>query len=326
MTTNLNIESVLPTYSLTETVATKAIIDNAFTLAGNPSDGDSLTVTVDSVVFTITFATSASTPSDANTVEITIGSDAATNKNRIKQAINGNSSAFFAYGANLDTQQGIDGLSAVDGSTGTSVKIQSEDAGVSTIAIGGSATNVTLSGTTSATGTDASGALSINLSDLNLSANAFTTAEAASSSGDYRKLLFHVVEKFQQYISSYEQVSSITITTPGTNYEVGDTVNFSGGSSDVTAVATVSSVDASGGVTGITISNPGKGYSSAPSATLSSTAGTGCVLAPVITDRVPENLSITRGSLSEDTDTSTLSRTFGITFGFESTSLDIKAE
>lgn len=326
MTTNLNIESVLPSYSLTETVASKAIIDNAFTFTGNPADGDTLTVTVGSTTFSMAFATSASTPSDANTVEITIGADAATNKNRVKQAINGNSAAYISYGANLDDQQGIDGLSAVDGSTGTSAKLQSEDAGVFTIGIGGTATNVTLSGTTSATGTDASGAMSINLSDLNLSANAFTTSEAASSSGDFRKFLFHIVETFQQYLALYEQLDSITITTAGTDYAVGDTINFSGGSPDTSAAATVATVDGSGGVTSVTISDNGKGYSSAPTITVSSSNGTGCVLAAVITDRVPENLSITRGSLSEDTDTATLQRTFGVTFGFEATSLDIKAE
>lgn len=332
MTTDLNIESILPSYGFTPTVATKAIIDDAFTYStATPADDDTITITVDGTAFTISYETSAVDSSPpSNTISVLVTS-VADSRNRTREAINGHNAAYIVYGAGTDDQQGIDGVSALNGSTGTSLKLQSEDAGVSTIEIAGSATNVTVSGTTSASGTAAGGVMNIDIADLSLAQNPLTSSEAAATTGDYRKVLFHLVEKYQDYLATNEQVTAITITAGGTGYAVGDVVNFSGGSADVTAVATVSEIDnnsgsGAGAVTGINISNAGKGYISAPTATITSTNGANCTIVPVISDRVPTNLSISRGGLTEDTETNTLQRTFGVTFGFEATSLDIKSE
>lgn len=327
MTTNLNIESIFPNYSFTSTAATKAEIDDAFIFGGNPANGDTLEVTFDSVTYSINFLTALSSGAGANEVEIKIGAGAAANRDLLKKAINGSSDATnIAYGAGVEETEGINGVSAVNGTSTNSVKIQSEDAGAYQVDIGGGASNVTVSSTTTDTGTAVGGTMQFDIADLDLSQNPLTASEAAATSGDYRKVLFHFIEKYEQYLSSYEQVTDITVTAGGTGFAAGDVVNFSGGSPDTAATATVGTVDSSGVIQTISISSPGKGYTSVPSLTVTSTNGANATLTAVISDRVPTNLTMSRGSLSEDTDAGTFFRTYGSTFGFESTSIDIKAE
>lgn len=327
MTTNLNIESIFPNYTFTSTAATKAEIDDAFVFGGNPADSDTLTVTFDSVTYSINFLTSLSVGAAANVVEIRIGANAGANRDLLKKAINGSSDTTnIAYGTGVEETEGINGVSAVNGTTSNGVKIQSEDAGAYEVAIGGSAANVTVSSTTTDTGTAVGGTMQFDIADLDLSQNPLTASEAAASTGDYRKVLFHFIEKYEQYLSSYEQVTGITVTAGGTGFIAGEVVNFSGGNPDTAATATVGTVDSSGAIQTITISSPGKGYTSAPTLTVTSTSGANATLTAVISDRVPTNLTMSRGSLSEDTDAGTFFRTYGSTFGFESTSIDIKAE
>ena len=168
--------------------------------------------------------------------------------------------------------------------------------------------------------------MNFDIADLALSQNPLTAAEAASSSGDYRKVLFHFIEKVEQYLASYEQVDQINIVAGGTGFAAGDVINFSGGSPDTAASATVATVDASGVIQTVNITSPGRGYSSAPSLTVSSANGANATLTAQISDRIPTNLTFSRGTLSENTETSTFFRTYGTQFGFEATSIDIKAE
>lgn len=58
-------------------------------------------------------------------------------------------------------------------------------------------------------------------------------------------------------------IGSVAITTAGTGYSVGAAVTATGGAGSGFA-GVVSSVNGAGGVTGITITNPGVGYTSAP--------------------------------------------------------------
>lgn len=73
--------------------------------------------------------------------------------------------------------------------------------------------------------------------------------------------------------------STYTITTAGSGYIVGDKLIFSGGGGTGT-VATVSSINGSGGITGITQTTAGTGYTSLPSITV---GGSGAVITTALT-------------------------------------------
>jgi hypothetical protein len=83
-----------------------------------------------------------------------------------------------------------------------------------------------------------------------------------------------------------DSVSSVLLTldangnviNAGTGYNAGDTVTISEGGFSVQATAKVGTVDGSGAITSITVINPGKGYSSVPTATATSGTGHGALL------------------------------------------------
>jgi hypothetical protein len=74
---------------------------------------------------------------------------------------------------------------------------------------------------------------------------------------------------------TYGQVCGAAISGTMTGYLTGDTVSFSGGGG--TGVAATLTV-ASGAVTAITFTNFGSGYTSAPTATITTVAGTGATI------------------------------------------------
>jgi hypothetical protein len=67
---------------------------------------------------------------------------------------------------------------------------------------------------------------------------------------------------------------SVTVTAAGTGYTAGDTLAVVGGIGTITTELTVSTVDMSGGITGVTITNAGQ-YSTAPTNPVSVTGGAG---------------------------------------------------
>lgn len=80
-------------------------------------------------------------------------------------------------------------------------------------------------------------------------------------------------------------VEGILIIEPGSGYEVGDDLSFGSGlkqGAGTGATAFVAEVDADGGVLAIEITNPGLNYLVAPSATVTSAAGEGCLVLPDI--------------------------------------------
>jgi hypothetical protein len=338
MPTTLNIQEIFPGYSLTESQASKAEIDNAITFSGAPDNGDTIPIVVDGVTTSVIFETSpASATADEIKIQIsTGGSQAQDNRNLLKDAINGSTSASIIYGSNTDFQQGINGISAANGSTGQSVKLQSEEKGASTIGYGA----LTVGGSTSiaannvagetATGTDSSGTMNIPLSALGFTENALTTDEVRQGASDFRKFLFHTIEKYYQYLATYDQLDTVSIDAAGSNYAVGDLITFTGGSPDVNGVARVATVDGGGGILTVDFTsggNKGRGYETAPTGfNVTTTNGINADFSATITDRLPANLSLARGSLSEDLDTETLSRLYQVTFGFESTNLTLKGE
>lgn len=339
-TSILNIGEILTGYSLTSTAASKAEITDAVNFTAVPADGDSLIVTFDGNALEIKFLATLSGSAVDNSAEILIGSltNAQAARNAVRNALNGDATAVsnsnLAYGTStyVNEAQGLIGLNAQVGTNNQAANADltliAGETGPKTVSIGaGSAlSGATISGTSTDTGTDASGTLNIPLSSLGFSENDFTSDEAATSGGDYRKFLYHVIEKFYIYLQSYEKIDAITISSPGQSYVVGDEIDFTGGSPEVTAVATVASIDNNGGITGINISNYGRGYESAPTVTVDSANGINAVVTAAITDRIPTNLAIARGSLTEDIDTETLNRLYQVTFGFEATALEIKPE
>lgn len=335
MPTTLNISEIFPGYTLTESQASKAEIDNALTFSGVPDDNDTIPIIVEGVTTTVIFESTAGS-SAADEIRITKGASAQDNRNLLKDAINGTTAATVVYGSNTDFQQGINGISAANGTTGVSIKLQSEEKGASTIGYGAitvGANNIITPGNVagdSNTGTDSSGTMNIPLSALGFTENALTTDEVRQGASDFRKFLFHTIEKYYQYLATYDQLDAVTITTAGTNYAVGDLITFTGGSPDVNGVARVATVDGAGAIQSVDFTSggtKGRGYETVPTGfNVTTTNGINADFTATITDRLPANLSLARGSLSEDLDTETLSRLYQVTFGFESTNLTLKGE
>lgn len=74
-------------------------------------------------------------------------------------------------------------------------------------------------------------------------------------------------------------VDSISISSAGSGYVVGDIIAFDDAPADGTnALAAITSVNGSGGVTGITLINPGAGYTTQPLYTVDTVAGNGLQL------------------------------------------------
>jgi len=78
------------------------------------------------------------------------------------------------------------------------------------------------------------------------------------------------------------QAFSVTVTAAGTGYTVGNTLAVVGGIGLITTELTVSTVNGTGGITGVTITNAGQ-YSTAPTNPVSVTGGTGSAATFTIT-------------------------------------------
>jgi len=83
---------------------------------------------------------------------------------------------------------------------------------------------------------------------------------------------------------TYQQdngVAAIAITVAGTGYEVGDVITGADGGGTGFA-GEVAAVDGSGGITGVTITDPGTGYTSAPTLSVTSALGAAAVLTATV--------------------------------------------
>ena len=69
----------------------------------------------------------------------------------------------------------------------------------------------------------------------------------------------------------------------GSGYTVNDTVNIIGGGGDGTATAVIISVSGTGAITGVSLTNPGAGFTSVPKVTVSSATGSGASLTATLT-------------------------------------------
>lgn len=89
--------------------------------------------------------------------------------------------------------------------------------------------------------------------------------------------------------------STFTITTAGSNYVVGDKLVFTGGGGGGGAVASVSTIGANGSITAISLTNGGGGYTTVPSISVSSTAGSGAVITCVLSPASVTGITILNG-------------------------------
>lgn len=97
----------------------------------------------------------------------------------------------------------------------------------------------------------------------------------------------------------YNTISTISITAAGTLYNVNDILYIDGGTG---GTAIVTSVDAGGGVTGVTLLEPGYNYSTGTKATTTSSAtGTGCTInITAVANTSATILSVAQGLIAKD--------------------------
>lgn len=173
-----------------------------------------------------------------------------------------------------------------------------------------------------------------------INSQSLSSAEAAKTSGDMRKVAYHIVRQYFDYLSKQNSIESITISTGGTGYQVGDTIVVSGGTEQVaftvseidngtaSGVGSVTEIQSGGLVYSGTHSNPpvGRGFTTATYNVNSAYQGTGCVLVINLTDNQPSAFSMSRSAISENVATGILTRTYSASFDFDETGLEVVDE
>ena len=185
--------------------------------------------------------------------------------------------------------------------------------------------------------------IAVGLSDLVVGSsssnpNSLTEVEA-SEAGDMRKICYHFIRRFYDYLNEQNSIISITIANQGLNYTTADTIEVSGGGQS-SAYSFNITVDANGAITGVTYSgkshltgavasdatNVGKGFTSTPTVVISSSTGSGATASAVLTDNIPSKFSVGRLGISENVVTGELSRTYQANFTFNESGLEVSNE
>jgi hypothetical protein len=173
--------------------------------------------------------------------------------------------------------------------------------------------------------------IAIALEDFNINnaqgvlKNPLSSSEASENSGDYRKLVYHILRTVETYLSEQESVASVAVSTAGTLYDAADTVAITGGGgSGATATLTVDG--GTGAITGVTVDTPGSGYTSTPSAVITTSTGSSAVLDVTLSTNVPAKFTCSKGFLSENTATDEVSRDYTTSFTFDESGLEMSAE
>lgn len=185
--------------------------------------------------------------------------------------------------------------------------------------------------------------IAVGLSDLVVGSsssnpNSLTEVEA-SEAGDMRKICYHLIRRFYDYLNEQNSIISITIANAGLNYTTADTIEVSGGGQS-SAYSFNITVDANGAINGVTYSgkshltdavaadatNVGKGFTSTPTVVISSSTGSGASASAVLTDNIPSKFSVGRSGISENVVTGELSRTYQANFTFNESGLEVSNE
>lgn len=185
--------------------------------------------------------------------------------------------------------------------------------------------------------------IAVGLSDLVVGSsssnpNSLTEVEA-SEAGDMRKICYHLIRRFYDYLNEQNSIISITIANAGLNYTTADTIEVSGGGQS-SAYSFNITVDSNGAITGVTYSgkshltgavasdatNVGKAFTSTPTVVISSSTGSGATASAVLTDNIPSKFSVGRSGISENVVTGELSRTYQANFTFNESGLEVSNE
>jgi hypothetical protein len=138
-------------------------------------------------------------------------------------------------------------------------------------------------------------------------------------------LVYHILRTVETYLSEQESVASVAVSTAGTLYDAADTVAITGGGgSGATATLTVDG--GTGAITGVTVDTPGSGYTSTPSAVITTSTGSSAVLDVTLSTNVPAKFTCSKGFLSENTATDEVSRDYTTSFTFDESGLEMSAE
>jgi hypothetical protein len=320
MSTNLHPTNVFPGYSIEPTVAVAAVLANEINANGlGTATGRQWTVTADGTTTTFNTASPVGTAA-ANTINIlSTGSDA-DRRNRVRLAINGTEDAGVDYGAGL-TSAGLSGVVASNGTANTLTLTEPTPLAAGTISTEDTGSHSIASGNTN-TGSLATGKIEIPLNDLTIGTNAFTLAEAAVVGGDFRKLAYHLIRKFQEYLDNQESIVGIAVSG-GTGYAAGDTISIaSGGGTGATAT-----FSETGGVpTSVQhITAAGTGYTSDPTILVTTSTGSGATFTVTRTANTPGMFDVTRGFMVEGSN-GKLTRSYEASFTYSGDNLDVSDE
>lgn len=246
-------------------------------------------------------------------------------RNKVKLAINGaGADADVVYGSDsfLSIEEGIDGYNAKNAVDANKIKLEAEEVGAFTI--GTLLADLTTFQTN--TGTAATGAISIPLSNLDQPNNPFTITESNGGAGDFRKFLFHILQKYADYLATLEAVDTIVPTagSAGTNYLADEVITITGGGGSG-ATAKIATVGGSGEVLTCTVLTGGSGYTTTPSGAITTASGSGCSLTIALETESPVNMTLAAANLIAIDDT-TATKSFTAQFNFSIIGMDVTAE
>lgn len=173
--------------------------------------------------------------------------------------------------------------------------------------------------------------VAIALEDFNINsaagvlANPLSSTESAEGSGDYRKLIYHILRKTFDFLNAQESVATIDVSAAGTGYAITDTVSITGGGgSGATASLAVDST--TGAITGVNVDNVGAGYTTIPTVIITTSTGSGGLLSVNLTENTPEKFSLQKGFLSENSVSNEVTRDYTTSFTFDESGLEMAPE
>lgn len=102
----------------------------------------------------------------------------------------------------------------------------------------------------------------------------------SSAEGTVLRLSGALANSFDKEEVTTSFLDAVIISNGGIGYTTSDTITVSGGSPTLAALVSISSVNSTGGITGLAITRRGKSYDSTPTLNITTSGGSGAVLTP----------------------------------------------